>query len=230
MVDSGASSEQRTIEMTGPTPLDIALQMQESYGCAVRFATKHKTATVLWPDAMELSNSYVVDTVNLIAAPEFKGKSTDLYTRLYPIGKNGLRIEGDFVENLTYTDQIICAVWQDSRYTDAAELKADAQKRVDEAAQPVRSWKLPVADLFRLNPKKWPDMSLNLFTKLKLVDNLKGFSAVVQVMEDKVYPYYPEKNVITVSTCTSSVQRTLRGLYKQIHDPNSSFHQQLNAL
>lgn len=229
MVDN-ATPDERRIEMKAPTPLELAMQVQESFGCAVRFDTKRKLAQIVWYEQSELSNSYVVDTVNLISAPEFKGKSTDLYTRLYPIGKNGLRIEGDYVENLTYTDQIICAVWQDNRYTDAAALKADAQKKVDEASRPVRSWKLSVADLFRLNPKKWPDMSLELFTKLRLVDNLKGFSAVVQVMEDKVYPHYSEKNMITVSTCASSIQRTLRGLYKQIHDPNSSFHQQLNAL
>lgn len=229
MLDSGNVIEQRTIEMQGPTPLDVALQIQERFGCAVRFKTQDKTATILWPENMPLSNSYVVDTVNLRSAPEFKGKSTDLYTRLYPIGKDGLRIEGDYVENLTYTTQVICAIWKDSRYTDAAELKADAQKRVDAASQPVRSWKLSIVDLHRLNPQKWPDMGVDLFTKLRLVDENKGFSAVVQVKEDNVYPYYPEKNEITASTSTGSVQKTLRSLYQDIHDPNSVFHQKLNA-
>ncbi len=229
MADNGNSEEQRTIKMTAPTPLEIALQMQEMFGSAVRFNTKDKTATILWPETMKLSNSYVVDTVNLQAAPEFKGKSSDLYTRLYPIGKNGLRIEGEYVENLTYTDQIICAVWQDNRYTDAEELKKDAQKRVDEASRPARSWKLQVVDLYRINSEKWSDLKLDIFTKLKLVDNLKGFSAVVQVMEDKIFPYYPEKNEITVSTCAASVQRTLKGLCDQIYNANSSFRQQFNA-
>ena len=229
MVDSGNMQERRTIEMQGPTPLELALQMQETFGCAVRFNTKDKIATIVWPEDVSLSNSYVVDTMNLRSAPEFKGKSTDLYTRLYPIGKDDLRIEGDYVENLTYTNQVICAIWKDSRYTDAEELKADAQKRVDTASQPVRSWKLSVVDLHRLNPQKWPDMELDLFTKLRLVDENKGFSAVVQVRQDEVYPYYPEKNEITVSTSAGSVQKTLRSLYKDIHDPNSVFHQKLNA-
>lgn len=229
MIDSRNLSEKRTIEMKGPTPLEVALQMQESFGCAIRFDTKNKIARIIWPKEMELSNSYVVDTVNLKSAPEFKGKSSDLCTRIYPIGKDGLRIDGDYVENLTYTNEIICAVWKDSRYTDAEELKADAQKRVDELSQPIRSWKLSVLDLYRTNPVKWPDMGMNLFTKLRLVDNLKGFSAIVQVKEDKVYPYYPEKNEITVSTSTGSVQRTLRRLYKDVHDPNSAFNQRLNV-
>lgn len=234
MIDSGNKTERRTIQMQGPTPLELAVQMQESFVCAVRFDTSAKTATIIWPDDIPLSNSYAVDTVNIHSAPEFKGKSSNLYTRLYPVGKDGLRIGSvngglDYVQNLSYTDQIICAYWQDSRYTDAAELRDDAQKRVDEASQPERSWKLSVVDLYRLNPQKWKDMSLSMFTVLRLIDSNKGFSANVQVREDKVYPYYPEKNEITVSTVTRSVQRTLRSVYNDINNPNSAFWQKIIA-
>ena len=234
MVDSGSKTEQRTIQMQGPKPLELAAQTQETFGCAVRFDTNEKIATILWPDDMTLSNSYAVDTVNLRSAPEFKGKSSNLYTRLYPVGKNGLRIGSvngglDYVQNLSYTNQIICAFWQDSRYTDASELRDDAQKRVDEASQPERSWKLSIVDLHRLDPHKWQDMGLSMFTVLRLIDNNKGFAANVQVREDKVYPYYPEKNEITVSTVTRSVQRTLRGIYNDINNPNSAFWQKIIA-
>lgn len=234
MIDSGGKTERRTIQMQGPTPIELTRQMQESFGCAVRFNTSKKTATIIWPEDVPLSNSYAVDTVNLISAPEFKGKSSNLYTRLYPVGRDGLRIGSvngglDYVQNFSYTDRIICAFWQDSRYTDAAELRDDAQKRVDEASQPERSWKLPVVDLYRLNPGKWKDMSLSMFTVLRLIDSNKGFTANVQVREDKVHPYYPEKNEITVSTVAHSVQRTLRGLYNDINNPNSAFWQKMIA-
>lgn len=234
MIDSGRTTERRTIQMQGPTPLELATQMQESFGCAVRFNTSQKSATIIWPEDIPISNSYAVDTVNLRSAPEFKGKSSNLYTRLYPVGRDGLRIGSvnggrDYVQNFSYTDRIICAFWQDSRYTDAAELRDDAQKRVDEASQPERSWKLPVVDLYRLNPGKWKDMSLSMFTVLRLIDSNKGFTANVQVREDKVYPYYPEKNEITVSTVARSVQRTLRGIYNDINNPNSAFWQKMIA-
>ena len=234
MIDSGRKTERRTIQMQGPTPIELTCQMQESFGCAVRFNTSKKTATIIWPEDVPLSNSYAVDTVNLRSAPEFKGKSSNLYTRLYPVGRDGLRIGSvngglDYVQNFSYTDRIICAFWQDSRYTDAAELRDDAQKRVDDAARPERSWKLPVVDLYRLNPGKWKDMILSMFTVLRLIDSNKGFTANVQVREDKVYPYYPEKNEITVSTVAHSVQRTLRGLYNDINNPNSAFWQKMIA-
>lgn len=234
MIDASERTESRTIKLQGPTPLEIATQLQDSFDCAIRFDTHNRTANILWRDEMPLSNSYAVDTVNLRSAPEFKGRSSGLYTRLYPVGKDGLRIGSingglDYVQNMTYTDRVICAFWQDSRYSNPTELRDDAQKRVDKAAQPERSWNLSIIDLYRLNPQKWQDMRLSLFTVLRLVDRNKGFTANVQVREDKVFPYYPEKNEILVSTVTQSVQRTLHGLYNDINNPNSAFWQKIIA-
>lgn len=226
--------QEREIKMRGPTPLTLALQINKTFGCAVRFDTNKRIATILWYDRNELSNAFAVDAVNLRRAPEFKGKTSGIYTRLFPIGKDGLRIGNvnnglDYVENHTYTEDVICSVWQDSRYTDAEELKADAQKRVDIAAQPERSWKLYMIDLFRINRQKWPDMGVPIFTVFRLIDSYKGFSSDVQVIEDKVYPYYPERNELTVSTVTKSIQRTLRGIYNDIYNTNSEFFQKLFA-
>lgn len=234
VINTAVNQKKREIEMDAPTALEIVEQMQDTFGCAVRFDTASKTATLLYPEEKPLSNAYAVDTVNLRSAPEFKGKTSDLYTRLYPIGKDGLSIATvnggkAYVENLTYTSKIICAVWKDERYTDAESLRDDAQARVDAASQPERSWTLDIVDLNRLNSRKWPDMGLSMFTVLRLVDSYKGFQANVQVREDKVYPYYPEKNEITVSTAAKSVQRTLKSLYRQMNNPNSSFYQRLNA-
>lgn len=234
VINNTISQKKREIEMDAPTPLEIVEQMQDTFGCAIRFDNSSKLVMLLYPEEMPLSNSYAVDTVNLRCPPLFKGKSADLYTRLYPIGKDGLGIAAvndgkDYVENLIYTGKVICAVWKDERYTDAESLRDDAQKRVDAASQPERSWTLDIVDLKRINAEKWPDMDLSMFTVLRLVDSYKGFQANVQVREDKVYPYYPEKNEITVSTATKSVQRTLRGVYRQINNPNSQFYQRLNA-
>lgn len=228
------STEKREISMLGPTPLEFAMQIHDTFGCALRFDTANKIVYVIWQEDIPLSNAYAVDSVNLRSLPEYKGKSTELYTRLLPVGKDGLRIGSvngglDYVECHAFTKDVICAVWRDCRYTDAEKLKEDAQKRVNAAARPERSWKLSVVDLHRLNPGKWENMGIELLTKLRLVDNCKGCSTVVQVVEDKVYPYYPERNEITVSTTTGSVQRTLRSLYRQINDPNSAFHQQMDA-
>lgn len=235
VVDPSAKSATKTIKLDGPTPLDLALRVQEDFGCRLRFDTAAKTVSIIYPDDVAVSNSYVVDTVNLVGAPEYKGKSSDLYTRIYPRGKNGLTIASvnsgvEYLDNTSYTNSIICKLVEFNEIESASELKTEAQKQLDTSSGPERSWKIKVVDLFRINPQKWPDMSVAVFTKLKLSDQYKGFSGVVQVIEDKIYPYYPEKNAVTISTVTKSVQRSLHGLIDTIYNPNSRFNMYLKTL
>lgn len=227
-------SKKRAIEMDGPTPLELALDVQERFNCAIQFDNCEKTATVLYPAKKQLSNAYVIDSVNLRKQPEFKGKSTSLYTRLYPIGKDGLQIgmvnDGkNYVENLHYTDAVICKVWRDDRYTDAQSLMDDAQAKVDQAAQPVRSWELEVADLYELDCVRYDSMQLMLFDVILLLDPNRGTKYQVQIQQKLAYPHYPEKNKIYVSTVTTTVQSTLKRLVYEIFNPNSSFYQLLKA-
>lgn len=235
VIDPTPKAATKTIELDAPTPLDLALRVQEDFGCRLRFDTAGKTVTIIYPDDVTQSNSYVVDTVNLISAPEYKGKSSDLYTRIYPKGKNGITIESvndgvAYLQNLTYTDKIISKMVEFNEIADRTELKTEAQKLLNTASQPERNWKLRIADLYRINPQKWPDMSLDIFTKLRLSDTYKGFAAVVQVIEDKIYPHYPERNEVTISTVTKSVQRSLHGLIDTIYNPNSRFNMYLKTL
>lgn len=234
VVDPTPKSDTKSIKIDAPVPLDLALQVQEEFGCRLRFDTVERKVKILYPDDIALSNSYVVDTVNLKSAPEYKGKSNELYTRIYPRGKNNITISSanngvEYLENFSFTNRIVCKMVSFSDIETAAELKAEAQKRLDTSSQPERSWKLSVVDLYRHNPEKWPDMSLDIFRKIRLSDEYKGFSVNVQIVEDKVYPHYPEKNELTVSTVTKSVQRTLRRLYKDIYDENSRLNMRLNS-
>lgn len=226
----------RSMEMEGPTPLEAALQLQKTFGCALRFNTQMKSVTILNPAEAQISNSYVIESVNLRRRPEFKGRSTDLYTRLYPVGKDGLGIASvnsgvPYLDNTSYTGSgvVICALWKDARYTDAASLKRDAQARLEAAAKPVRSWKLDVVDLHRIDAEKWPDMGLSIWTLILLQDTAKNVSENVQVVSDVVYPYYPEKNQITVSTNSESLQDAVMRTSQALNDANSELWAQINA-
>ena len=233
IVDNHPRAEQRTIKMNSPTPLDVAMQVQDDFGCSLRFNTAEKTCTVIYPADMQLGNAYVIDTVNLRSAAAYKGKSSEICTRLYPFGHNGLTIASvndgkNYIDDFSYTSKIICATWQDSRIESASELLQAARRHLDEVSRPVRSWKLQVIDLFRTDAARWPDMRLDLFEVVKVVDTYKGISTAAMVVEDKVYPHSPEKNEITVSTEAKSVQKTLKSLYAQIMKPNSKYNQQLD--
>lgn len=222
------------IHMQGPTALEIAEQCQERYGCCLRFTTADKRVRVIDPSKSTLSNAYVVDSVNLRSAPQFKGRSDDLYTRIYPTGKDGLTIASvnngkPYLDDQRYVKRVISKIWHDERYKDAAELMQAAKKRLAAAAQPKRSWTLDVIDLNRIDPATWTDMGLGLFTVIRLVDNYKGLQTDVQIVEDRIYPHHPDRNRITVSANMNSIQKTLRRLARQIDDPNSSFWQKIKT-
>lgn len=226
-------TKKRSIEMDGPTALDIILDVEDLFGYRVRFDNHERVATIIIPENIRQSNAYVIDNVNLRKA-NFKGKSTDLYTRLYPVGKDGLRIGSvnggkDYVENQTYTNETISKVWVDERYTDAQSLKEDAQARVDEACKPVRSWELDVADLHKLDARTWQDLEMSMFDKILLVDPHRKQRHIVQIRQQRIYPHHPERNKIYVSTIAGSAQQTIKAVARQLADANSTFFQRLRA-
>ena len=230
------TSKTREISMQGPTPLDVALQMAKTFGCAFHFDTRHKTVSMFYPEERPMGNAYAIETVNLLEAPVFKGDSSELATRLFPVGKDGLGISGvephgrAYVEDTTYTGgTVISRIWRDERYTDAASLYADALAKLDGLCRPRRSWQLKLVDLNAIDPLAWPGLQLGMFDRIRLVDVIKGEQWDVQIRELKKYPYHPEKTLATVATATLTVQGTVKNLYEAINNPNSEFYQKLNA-
>lgn len=234
VVSSVQTHQTRTMEMEGPTPLEAAVQLQKNFGCALRFDVRARKVSILYPDECPVSNAYAVESVNLRKRPEYKGRSTELYTRIYPVGNEGLGIASvngglPYLDDRSYTQATICKLWKDARYTDAASLKRDAQARLAAAARPTRSWKLDVADLTRIDPQRWPDMGLDVWTRLLLQDSDRNTRETVQVVSDVVYPYYPERNQITVSTGIETLQNAVAQTVAALQDPNGELWSQINA-
>lgn len=238
------------IEMQCPTRYDIMLQVQERFSCNFRFSTSSKTMRLIYPNDEPLSNAYIIDSVNLRQPPMYKGNSGSLYTRIIPIGGNdddGNRITienvpkpgggvwgktyidaADIIET-PYTTKPISKVWSDSRYTDAQSLFDAACDKLREAAFPVRSWTVDVIDLKSIDAAKWPDMDMSIFKRVRLVDRYKGLSADVQIVQTKSYPYFPEKNVVSVSTTVRSVKKSINYLLDQVESPNSALWQKIGG-
>lgn len=234
LVSSVQTHQTRSMEMDGPTPLEAAVQLQKTFGCALRFDVRAKTATILYPDERPVSNAYAVESVNLRRRPEYKGRSTEMYTRIYPVGSDGLGIASvnggtPYLDDHSYTQAVICKLWRDARYTDAASLKRDAEARLAAAARPVRSWKLDIVDLTRIDPDRWPEMNLGIWAKIMLQDSTRNTRETVQVVADVVYPYYPERNQITVSTGIETLQNTVAQTVAALQDPNGELWSQINA-
>lgn len=226
-------SQRRSVLLdAGGTPLDIALTAQDSYGCAMRFDTAARVCTVHYPQTNATSDTVLIEGVGMRTRPNRTGKSTDLVTRIYPIGADGLTIESvndgkAYVENHTYTNKVICQVWKDERYEVAENLRDDAQAMVDQLAVPEISWEIDLLDLYRSDPTKWGEHKVSLYQRVRVVYGGKTITALV--VEEEVHPYHPENNTICVNSVPGNTIGTISGLVDAIKNPNSSFNSEWKA-
>lgn len=232
-LDNSGSTISRTIE-GNYTPLEVIQACVDTYGVVFRFDVKNKIVRAYTLTNFQPIGSFASRELNLTEV-NFKGKSTDFYTRLYAYGKDGLNFANinnglPYVDYNEYSDKVICAYWEDDRYTVAENLLAAAQEAVKTGGTPQRSYECSVYDLAATNPEMYSWQDFSLFSVVKLIDDIKGISLNYQVMERNVYPYYPEKNVVTLSGTAPKLQNTVKNIQVQLEDPNSTFRQNMQFL
>lgn len=228
-LDNSGLTMQRTIE-GDYTPLEIVDACRDTYGVYFKFDNVSKTITALLPDEAEPLGAFATRDLNLKEI-NYKGKSNDIVTRLYAYGADGLSFASinsglPYVENFTYSDRIICAVWRDDRYTIAENLLADAKKKLSTLAIPTRSYECDVVDLRATNPEMYGFLDFDIFSVATLIDDAKNFAINYQVVERWDYPYYPEKNKVIFSSSPAKIQNQVKHLAQQIENANSPFRRQ----
>ena len=228
-LDNSGLTMQRTIE-GDYTPLEIVDACRDTYGVYFKFDNVSKTITALLPDEAEPLGAFATRDLNLKEI-NYKGKSNDIVTRLYAYGADGLSFASinsglPYVENFTYSDRIICAVWRDDRYTIAENLLADAKKKLSTLAIPTRSYECDVVDLRATNPEMYGFLDFDIFSVATLIDDAKNFAINYQVVERWDYPYHPDKNKVIFSSSPAKIQNQVKHLAQQIENANSPFRQQ----
>ncbi len=224
---------ERTIEMEAGTPFDVISQCQETYSAVIRYDVKEKKVHIWDPDSFEPMGAFASRDLNLQEI-NYKGKSSDFATRLYGYGKDGLSVASvnggkPYVENRDYADKIICAYWKDDRYTDEQTLLEDMKKKLKELSVPSVSYSCSVMDLAKTNPELYAHQNFSLMQVIRLVDDVKGTSVNHQVVQYRRYPFYPERNVVTLSTVAPKIQSTVKHLQYNQDNPSSPFRQQMQA-
>lgn len=242
VVDHSLSTIRRTIDLDSATPEDVILGAASAFGgLAIRYKIADKAVHFYAPGDFKAGGVYLTEELNLTST-NFKGSSSGLCTRLYARGKDGLTFAGinggkDYVENFSYTDKIICAYWEDERYTVAENLLEAAQKKVDASAVPVRSYSCGVVDLAKAwryeegaGSNIYAHLNIQLLTVATLLDTRRGTRIDHQVVQYKRYPHYPDLNVVTLSTKAPTITATVKQLQDAIENPSSSFRKQMQSL
>lgn len=231
--DQSGIQIKRTIDAPGATALEIIDLCRNTYKVAFRFDTKEKTVMIFSQVPPAPIGAFVTRDLNLQEL-NYKGKSTDFVTRLYAYGKDGLSfasINGgkSYVENHTYSQKVISAYWSDERYTVAENLLADAQAKVDAMAVPSRSYTCTVEDLAKTNPGTYNFQTFKMLASVTLIDDVRKTAVPHQIVEYWEYPYYPEKNTVTLATSTPKIQSQVVQISQAIGNANSAYNQQLSA-
>ena len=211
----------------GGTPLDIFLAAQDKFDCAMRFDTAEKICRIYDPHQSPLGYTVLAEGASLLCRPQYVGKSSGLATRLYPIGANGLTIASvnggkDYVEDHSFTDKVICEIWQDDRYEIPSNLMAAAKKKLKKLAVPSISWELSLADLYRLDPVKWPEHRVELFWQVQFQYGNRQISALC--VQEEIHPHCPEHDTVYIGAVPASAMSGLSSLTEEVQNPNSAFN------
>lgn len=231
--DHAALNIRRTIELEAATPLEIIQACKTTFDVVTRYDNVGKVVHIYNPADHQPTGAYATEELNLRAV-NYKGSSRDFATRLYAVGKDGMTFasvnEGKaYVDDHTYSDKVVSAYWKDERYTIPENLLADAKRNLAMMAIPTRSYECDVVDLAKIDPERYAYNGFALYDVITLLDARRGTRVDHMVVECKIYPHYPENNVITLSTTAPKIQNTVRQIQQQIDCPTSQWRQIIQA-
>ena len=190
-------TKKRSVQTIKKTPLEILYKIRDAFMCEISFDTVHKTVTFKTKLGQD-RGVYFRSDVNLRSiSPVYD--SYDYYTRLIPIGADGLEINNggkNYVENYTYSSKIRTLIWEDTSYTDASELMTDATAKLADMAAPKRSYSVDVVDLARIRDSV---LSFDLGDTIKLTDENTGVMEKQRIVKIVIHPDDPTKNTVELS-------------------------------
>lgn len=194
----------RTPELEGVTAYDVLTELRDIFQVAYEIDTLNKKITVLDPDQVVDKGLYLHNELNLKEVVE-KGDSSNFINRLYAYGKDDLTFSSingnkEYIEDLSYKENIVTGYWKDERYTVKENLLEDAKKKLKDVAYPIKSYIANIVDLAKNNPD-YAFLTIRLYDLVHLFINNE-----VEVLE-KVVKYREYKlenesymNAITLST------------------------------
>lgn len=224
VINADMISRRTSPEAQDNTPQDLLEQSTNStsFGTCYEYETKQRIIRCIKPENNTTpTGCYFTDELNL-SEITFKGSSAGLVTRLYPIGKDGLTIASvnngvNYIENHTYSDKVICAVWRDERYTNAQSLLDDGVVKLSALANPERSYTCKVTDLAKTNPETYGSLlNYQLYDVVTLIDRVRKIPVDHRIIETKEYPKNHTLDTVTLSTIAGRITGQITAVNNRI--------------
>lgn len=195
-------TKRRTIresdQQTGWTILQKALS---TYRCECIIDTLQK-AIDIYDRIGEDKGAYFIEGLNLKKVTR-KSDTYDFYTRIYPIGKDGLTPETvlgkDYIDNHQYSNKVKACVWKDERYTVVQSLIEDAEAKLEEISKPYKQYTAEVQDLAKQSDIYKNILDYGIGDTVTLISKQKGIKDKQRIVKIVEYPESPEKNTVELS-------------------------------
>lgn len=220
-------TKKRTIVGTYKNAWTLLQECINTYSCEIEIDTINKIINIYSQRGSD-KGVFMIDGVN-IKALNIQGSSYDFYTRLIPIGKDGLNISSinngkKYIENYSYSSKVKTTYWKDERYTDVNHLYEDAVIKLGEISQPVESYEVNLYDLAKMNPK-YKAYEFDLGDIVILKSKAKNVKLKNRIVKYTDYPENPQNNKVEVST----TKITLEQIQKKYNDTVDTVGNTINA-
>lgn len=131
----------------------------------------------------------------------------DFYTRLIPLGKDGIGIEWlgkPYLENYQYSSKIKTYVWSDERYTNTTSLIEDGIAKLDEMSKPYVAYIADVIDLARQSKKYSSVFDFDIGDTVWMISKKTHTKEKQRIVKLTEYPEAPRSNTVELSNATKT--------------------------
>lgn len=201
--------KRRTISIEdAATAWDVLQEVLDTYMCECTIDSLTKTVNIYEQIGSD-KGAYFIEGMNLRKL-QLKSDTYDFYTRIYPIGKDGITpqiiLGVPYIDNHQYTDKVISKVWKDERYTVTENLIEDARAKLETASRPYTSYTAEVADL-AAQSDLYDELDYDIGDTVYLVSKTERVKEKQRIVKITEYPMNPKKNTVELSNITKTFEQ-----------------------
>lgn len=195
-------TKKRTIDkQESVTAWDVLQKCLSTYRCECIIHSLTKTIDI-YDRIGNDKGCYFMEGLNLRKI-SLKSDTYDFYTRIYPIGKDGITPEWltgkDYIDNFQYSSKIKAYVWKDERYTNTTSLIEDATAKLEEMSRPYKAYTAEVVDLAKASEEYKDILSYGIGDTVTLVSKKTRTREKQRIVKITEYPESPKKNTVEIS-------------------------------
>lgn len=193
--------KKRSMGLQNVTSKAVLQKICTVFMCEMRVDSKEKTVSFKEKFG-EDKGVYFLQGLNLRKLT-LSGDTYDFYTRIIPVGKDGLKITAvndgkEYIDNFQYSKKIIPYIWQDTSYEDATALMEDATEKLKDLSIPKKSYTADVRDL-AYRSAEYSILEYNLGDTITLIDRKTGIRDTQRITKIVEYPGDPDKNTCDIA-------------------------------